>query len=151
MGSCEALTVGTPIVVNVTGGLQDQCGFQKDDGTYLSAEDYIELGSNHRGEYTKCGEWAKPVFPKTISLMGSPPTPYIFDDRCTYEDAGDALLEWYNMGAEERERCGNLGKDFVKDKDIAMDAAQMGQGFIDSMSSALDKWEPKPKYTLEAV
>ena len=27
LGSCEALTVGTPIVVNVTGGLQDQCGF----------------------------------------------------------------------------------------------------------------------------
>ena len=32
LGSCEALTVGTPIIVNVTGGLQDQCGFRDDDG-----------------------------------------------------------------------------------------------------------------------
>ncbi len=151
LGSCEALTVGTPIVVNVTGGLQDQCGFQKEDGTYLSAEDYVELGSNHRGQYTECGEWAKPVFPATISLMGSPPTPYIFDDRCTYEDAGEALLEWYNVGPDERERCGNLGREFVKNKNIGMDAAEMGQGFIDSMDGAFDNWKPKPKYTLEVV
>ena len=83
--------------------------------------------------------------------MGSPPTPYIFDDRCTYEDAGEALLEWYNVGPDERERCGNLGRDFVKNKNIGMDAADMGQGFIDSMDGAFDNWKPKPKYTLEVV
>ena len=26
---------GTPIIVNVTGGLQGQCGFKKSDGKYL--------------------------------------------------------------------------------------------------------------------
>ena len=96
LGSLEALTVGTPIIVNVTGGLQDQCGFQKrlglnEDGHYLTAEDYVELGSNHRGEYKEHGEWVKPVFPTNISLCGSPLTPYIFDDRCSYEDAGEAF------------------------------------------------------------
>ena len=50
LGSLESLHAGTPIVVNVTGGLQDQCGFKK-DGKYLTEEDYVELGSNHRGEY----------------------------------------------------------------------------------------------------
>ena len=30
LGSAEALTCGTPIVVNVTGGLQDQCGFKNE-------------------------------------------------------------------------------------------------------------------------
>ena len=28
LGTCESLMAGTPIIVNVTGGLQDQCGFQ---------------------------------------------------------------------------------------------------------------------------
>ena len=75
LGSAEALTVGTPIIVNVTGGLQDQCGFRDGDGNLLSPDDYIELGSNHRGKYKTHGEWVKPVYPASISLQGSPPTP----------------------------------------------------------------------------
>ena len=34
--------------VNVTGGLQDQCGFRvKGSGKLLTAEDYVEIGSLH--------------------------------------------------------------------------------------------------------
>ena len=40
LGTCESLMCGTPIVVNVTGGLQDQCGFKKEDGSYLTVDDY---------------------------------------------------------------------------------------------------------------
>ena len=102
LGSCEALTVGTPIIVNVTGGLQDQCGFKKEDGSYLTVDDYIQLGSNHTGTYKEHGEWVKPVWPSNISLQGSPPTPYIFDDRCRYQDAGDAIRYWYDKGDDGR-------------------------------------------------
>ena len=77
LGSAEALTVGTPIIVNMTGGLQDQCGLRDDSGNLLTPDDYIELGSNHRGKYKTHGEWVKPVYPASISLQGSPPTPYI--------------------------------------------------------------------------
>ena len=35
LGSLESLTAGTPIVVNVTGGMQDQCGFKNDKGEYF--------------------------------------------------------------------------------------------------------------------
>ena len=151
LGSCEALSVGTPIVVNVTGGLQDQCGFKNEKGEYLTADDYIELGSNHRGTYLKHGEWVKPVFPTNRSLQGSPMTPYIFDDRCDYEEAGQCLLEWYKAGSEERERCGNKGIEFVKDKNISMDSKEMCGKFIESMDSAFNKFEQKPRYIMEAV
>ena len=100
LGSAEALTVGTPIIVNMTGGLQDQCGLKDDDGNLLTAEDYIELGSNHRGKYKTHGEWVKPVYPASISLQGSPPTPYIWDDRCNPEDVAVNLREFYDMGRE---------------------------------------------------
>jgi glycosyltransferase involved in cell wall biosynthesis len=106
LGSLEALHAGKNIVVNVTGGMQDQCGFKKEDGTYLTAEDYVELKSNHRGTYKEHGEWVEPVFPSNISCQGSPMTPYIFDDRASFEDAGDALLKMFHKGSEERERCG---------------------------------------------
>ena len=151
LGSCEALTCGTPIVVNVTGGLQDQCGFKNEKGEYLTADDYVELGSNHRGTYLNHGEWVKPVFPTNRSLQGSPMTPYIFDDRCDYEEAGQCLLEWYKAGSEERERCGNKGIEFVKDKNISMDSKEMCGKFIESMDSAFNKFEQKPRYIMEAV
>jgi len=151
LGSCEALTVGTPIIVNVTGGMQDQCGFKKEDGKYLTAEDYVELGSNHRGEYKEHGEWVKPVFPSNISCQGSPMTPYIFDDRVQYEDAGEALYEWYKVGREERERCGEKGIEFVKNKMVGMDSIIMSNSFIESMETAFKKWKPRERYTMEVI
>jgi len=150
LGSCESLHCGTPIIVNVTGGLQDQCGFKNEKGEYLTAENYVELQSNHRGEYKEHGEWVKPIFPSNISLAGSPLTPYIFDDRCSFEDAGEALLEWYKVGPEERERCGELGRQFVNG-DGRMTAKHLSDSFIENIDTCLENWKPREKYTLEAV
>ncbi|MBC8427902.1 MAG: glycosyltransferase [Candidatus Pelagibacter sp.] len=151
LGSCEALSVGTPIIVNVTGGLQDQCGFKKKDGKYITADEYIFLGSNHKGEYKEHGEWVKPIFPSNISLQGSPLTPYIFDDRCSSDDAGEAIGYWYEMGKEERDRCGDLGLQFVKDKNVGMDSKEMGNRFIEAIDETFEKWKPRKRYSLEAV
>tara|TARA_Y100000034_G_scaffold35472_1_gene43467 strand:- start:2262 stop:3662 length:1401 start_codon:yes stop_codon:yes gene_type:complete len=156
LGSCEALSVEKPIVVNVTGGLQDQCGFRKMQGNgewdYYTPDDYVTYKSNHDGSMgNQHGEWVKPVFPSNISLQGSPVTPYIFDDRCRYQDAGDALKYWYDVGKEERERCGKLGYKFVKNKKIGMDAKEMANNFVESMETAFERWSPKARYTLEAV
>tara|TARA_B100000131_G_scaffold2849_1_gene3021 strand:- start:22032 stop:23396 length:1365 start_codon:yes stop_codon:yes gene_type:complete len=149
LGSAEALTVGTPIIVNVTGGLQDQCGFRDDDGNLLTPDDYVELGSNHKGRYKEHGEWVKPVWPTSRSLQGSPPTPYIWDDRCEPEDAAIALREFYDMGRDERKRLGGLGKKFCEENQ--MTAKAMGQNFIDSMDGAFDNWEPRQRYYMEKI
>jgi len=160
LGSCEALTVGKMIVVNVTGGLQDQCGFYEremaPDGSgyvqkHLTEDDYIELKSNHDKKIEDHGDWVKPVWPSNISLQGSPATPYIFDDRCKYQDAGEALKYLYDLGQEEREKRGNLGYKFVKDNNIGMDSKEMGKRFMNSMDTAFEKWTPKQRFTLEEV
>jgi len=151
LGSCEMLHTGGVIVVNVTGGLQDQCGFKKEDGAYLTAEDYVELQSNHRGTYMNHGEWVKPVFPSNISLAGSPMTPYIFDDRCSFEDAGECLLEWYKAGPEERERCGEIGRQWVQSDDARMTAKHLSESFIKNIDATFENWKPREQYTLEAV
>ena len=151
LGSCEMLHAGGCIVINVTGGLQDQCGFKNEKGEYLTAEDYVELGSNHRGTYKEHGEWVKPVFPSNISLAGSPLTPYIFDDRCQYEDAGEALLDWYKVGPEERERCGEIGRQWVQGGDSRMTGKYMSDSFIKNIEKTLKSWKPREQYTLEVV
>ena len=149
LGSAEALTVGTPIIVNVTGGLQDQCGFRKEDGEFLTPDDYINLGSNHRGDYKNHGEWVKPVYPSNISLQGSPPTPYIWDDRCQPEDVAPLLRELYDMGRKERKRLGALGTKFCEENH--MTAETMGQNFINSMNVAFENWKPSKRYTMEKI
>ena len=148
LGSAEALTVGTPIIVNVTGGLQDQCGFKK-DGEFLTPEDYIELGSNHLGTYKDHGEWVKPVYPASRSLQGSPPTPYIWDDRCNPEDVAPLLRDFYDMGRKERKKLGKLGAEFCNENQ--MTAKEMGNNFIKSMNGAFENWKPKNRYTMEKV
>ena len=149
LGTCESLMCGTPIVVNVTGGLQDQCGFKKEDGSYLTVDDYnADLQSNHRGKYKEHGEWVFPVFPSNISLQGSPPTPYIYDDRPSFEDAADGLKHFYDMGADGRQECGEKGVEFVQLEEIGMTAEHMSNRFIKDMDTAFEKWTPRKRYTL---
>ena len=93
----EAMLAGNPIIANVTGGMQDQMRFQDDKGLWFTPDENIP--SNHRGTYKTHGPWAFPVFPTSISIVGSPPTPYIFDDRCEASDAANQLTEVYNLGS----------------------------------------------------
>jgi len=75
LGTCESLMAGTPIIVNVTGGLQDQCGF-KLKNKFVTYHDYKEIKSFHDDKKWKdnpdltWGDWVKPVWPSTRSLQG---------------------------------------------------------------------------------
>ena len=153
LGTCESLMAGTPIIVNVTGGMQDQCGFKLRD-KLLNYRDYGAIKSLHNwknwenNEELTWGEWVKPVWPKTRSLMGSVPTPYIFDDRCDWEDAADRLKEWYEMDKDERRKCGIKGHYFVKSTDSNMSAKNMCRLFYEHMETAMEKFEPRKKFNI---
>jgi glycosyltransferase involved in cell wall biosynthesis len=156
LGTCESLMCGTPIIVNVTGGLQDQCGFRLKD-KLLTYEDYSEIHSLHdwrKWENNKDlthGEWVKPVWPRSRSLQGSPPTPYIFDDRCDWIDVSERINEWYEMSKEEREECGFKGHEFVTGDEAMMSARHMGQLFTEHMNTAFEKWTPRKRYEVIKV
>ncbi len=153
LGTCESLMCSTPISVNVTGGMQDQCGFRYKD-KLLTYEDYSWVHSLHEAELWKededltWGEWVKPVWPSNRSLQGSIPTPYIFDDRPRFEDFADALKGWYDMEPEKRRECGMKGHEFVMGDDAMMSAKAMSQNFIDHMDTAFEKWTPRKRYTI---
>ena len=152
LGTAESLMAGVPIIVNVTGGLQDQCGFKNDDGKILSENDYTtEWGSNHDGRYKEHGSWVKPVWPASRNLQGSPPTPYIFDDRCKWEDAADAIMEWYKTPKEERDAAGLLGREYCLLEETGISAINMGKRFIKDMDKAFKEWTPLSRYTLYEV
>ena len=156
LGTCESLMCGTPIIVNVTGGLQDQCGFRLKD-KHITYQDYKDIHTLHdwrkweHNEDLTHGEWVKPVWPKVRSLQGSPPTPYIIDDRADFMEVTDRIQDWYDMDKVERRRCGIKGHYFVKSDDAMMSARHMGQLFTEHMNTAFDKWTPRERYEVHKV
>ena len=156
LGTAEALMAETPIVVNVTGGLQDQCGF-KIKGKHVTHEDYSEIHSFHDDKKWKdnpdltWGEWVNPVWPATRSLQGSLPTPYIFDDRPRWDDTADRLKEWYDTSKEERKQAGEIGREWMLKEEIGMSCKLMCSRFIRDMDLAFSKWTPRKRFTLYKV
>jgi glycosyltransferase involved in cell wall biosynthesis len=139
----EALLAGLPIIANVTGGMQDQMRFVK-DGKWMDFDQ--DFPSNHRGTIKECGEWAFPVFPTSRSLVGSVPTPYIFDDRCEPEDAADQIEAVYNLGPEERQRRGNTGREWALGDEAGFTSEKMGNRIIKYVDELFDTWQPREKY-----
>jgi len=148
LSTAESLMSGTPIIVNVTGGLQDQCGFVDENNKYLSEKEHYneEWGSNHDQKYKKCGKWVKPVFPNNRSLAGSPPTPYIFDDRVDWQEVAIKIKEFYDIGHDERKECGKSGRKYLIENN--MTANKMGELFINYIDYTLNNFTPKKRFTI---
>jgi glycosyltransferase involved in cell wall biosynthesis len=141
----EALVVGLPIIANVTGGMQDQMRFVK-DGVWVDFD--ADFPSNHRGTIKEHGKWAFPVYPTSRSLVGSVPTPYIFDDRCEPEDAADRIEEVYNLGVEGRKEAGDAGREWALGDEAGFTSEKMGNRVIDALEELFETWEPREKYEL---
>ena len=148
LSSTEAILSGTPIINNVTGGLQDQCGFEDENGEWIRFDG--EFATNHTGKYKKHGSWVKPVFPSNRSLQGSPQTPYIFDDRVQFEDVADAIRYWYDMSELERGTRGLAGRQWAMDNGLT--AEQMGNKMISMFNDLFTMHqESRPMYTVTKV
>ena len=142
----EAMMAGKMVIANTTGGMQDQMRFVDKKGNWIEFDE--KFPSNHRGTYKECGKWAVPVFPSNLSLVGSVPTPYIFDDRCNAEDVAQALNQIYSLTPEEREERGKSAYEWVTSDESRMSARKMCQNMIESIDDTLDTFTPKFSYEL---
>jgi len=88
LSTLESLSCGTPIIANMTGGLQEQIT----DGTEM---------------------FGIPLFPSSKAIIGSQEIPYIYEDRLSRDHVLSALSNMYDMGPEERSRLGALGRKHV--------------------------------------
>ena len=150
LATAESVMAGTPIIVTVTGGLQDQCGFRdRGTGKLLTAEDYVEIGSlhdRHKKAGVVYGDWVRPIWP-VRSTTGSVPTPYIFDDRIDFEDVAPLIMDFYQMGREERKAAGLKGRNhFLGEGNLSKEA--MCDALVEGMEGAFANWKPKQKFKL---
>ena len=148
LATAESVMAGTPIIVNVTGGLQDQCGFTL-DGKLLEAEDYIKIGSLHewrKWEKTvKAGEWSTPIWSRAQALAGSVPTPYIWDDRVDVDEVAEKILEVYNTPKDVRKANGLKGREaFIND--MGLTHTNMCQQLENGIEDVFQNWKPRERF-----
>ena len=121
LGTLESLSCGTPIIVTMTGGLQEQV--------------------------TDGDEWfGEGIHPSSKALIGSQLVPYIYEDRISGEDFVNALLKMYNMNPSERQDLGKKGREHVI-KNYNFD--QFNKKWVDLMLDIHEKngsWENRKNY-----
>ena len=88
LATLESLSCGTPIIVNMTGGLQEQI---------TNGEEWYGIG----------------IQPASKAIIGSQSVPYIYEDRINKEDLITALNQIYNMTPNERKLIGMKGRNHV--------------------------------------
>jgi glycosyltransferase involved in cell wall biosynthesis len=89
LATLESLACGTPIIVNMTGGLQEQI-----------------MGVD--------GPFGFPIYPVSKSIIGSQQVPYIYEDRVSKEQVFTALDKMYALSTEERHDLGLKGAKHVE-------------------------------------
>ncbi len=144
----ESIMCETPVIVTVTGGLQDQIGQIDDVGNPVQFN--RDFGSNCTEKYKKYGRWARAVFPAVRSIQGSIPTPYIFDDISRWEDISESILYWYLFkrdNKEEYEKCGKEGRRWATNEG-GINSKNMCEQFIKAMDFTLDNYVKPKKFKL---
>ena len=142
----EAVLAGTPIIANVTGGMQDQMRFVDENGKWFTPS--ADVPSNHRGTYKEHGEWAFPVYPTSRSIQGSPPTPYIYDDRCKWEDAEARIKECYELGRAELKRRGKVGREWFLGDEAGFTADHQAIRVMEAFTELFEVWEPRNDFDM---
>jgi glycosyltransferase involved in cell wall biosynthesis len=140
----EAMMAGTMSIVNVTGGIQDQCRFEDENGNWIDFS--ADFPSNHKGTYTKHGQWVEPIFAASTTLVGSVPTPYIYEDRVTPEQIAQALLNVYNMSPQQRDTNAEKGRQWAMGPEAGFTSEHMANRIIDVCDEGLAAFVPRPSY-----
>lgn len=145
LGTAESLMAGTPIIVTVTGGLQDQCGFRDDNGKLV--EFTPEWGSNSDGKYRNHGKWVTPIYPAARMVQGSIQTPYILADYGKWEDAAEAMMFWYLMPTQERKTRGLAGREYCLGEGN-LNSDYMCQTMAEGLDAMMSNWKGRERFNL---
>ena len=121
LATLESLSCGTPIIVNMTGGLQEQV---------TDGKEWFGIG----------------LEPAATALIGSQAVPYIYEDRVSEEQVVTALKEMYNMSKEDREKMGSLGTQYVREN---YNFDKFNKSWIDLIDSVVERygsWDTRKGY-----
>ena len=129
LGTLESLSCGTPIIVNMTGGLQEQV---------TDGKEFFGI----------------PIHPASKAIIGSQNVPYIFEDRVDKKQFIDALEKMYKMSKEERKEMGLKGRRHVLSNYSYEKYQSRWVEIIDEVHQKWGSWDNKKQnklWTMEVV
>tara|TARA_R100000388_G_C7244878_1_gene164217 strand:- start:5502 stop:6767 length:1266 start_codon:yes stop_codon:yes gene_type:complete len=121
LSTLESLACGTPIIVNMTGGLQEQI-----------------MGEG--------GPFGFPIYPTSKSIIGSQQVPYIYEDRISKEQLHSALDKMYWLSPEGRHEIGMKGAKHVHEN---YNFEKFGEKWVNLMLKVHEQhgsWETRKGY-----
>tara|TARA_Y100000034_G_C6886623_1_gene407167 strand:+ start:62 stop:1312 length:1251 start_codon:yes stop_codon:yes gene_type:complete len=121
LSTLESLSCGTPIIVNMTGGLQEQV---------TDGKNWFGVG----------------IEPSSKAVIGSQDIPYIYEDRISKQDFLDALEKIYNMSEEEKIKISLQGMKHV-DKNYKFEKyISEWKKIITDIHTRYGSWETRTGY-----
>lgn len=107
LATFESLACETPIVVNMTGGLQEQVTPVEE------VTEELMLKRNREADPVTVYEHGVGIEPCSKTVIGSQQVAYIYEDRISEKDFVKALETMYNLSPEERKKMGKAGREHV--------------------------------------
>jgi hypothetical protein len=126
--------------------------FEDENGEWIKFTE--EFGSNHHGKYRTHGIWANPVFPSNISLIGSVPTPYIYDDRANPKDVAYQIRNIWStkhLYPNSYDEACKAARKWVTSDESMMSARWMSKNFIDAINETLSNWKPREQFSFTKI
>ena len=121
LSTLESLSCGTPIVVNMTGGLQEQV---------TNGKDYFGFG----------------IEPASKAVIGSLQVPYIYEDRISKQDFHNALDKCLKMSSKAYKKMSAKGREHVMKNYNFEDYEKNWVKAIDEMVEKHGSWETRKGY-----
>ena len=122
LATLESLSCGTPIIVTLTGGLQDQIS----DG-----ETTFGVG----------------ITPSSKAIIGSQQVPYIYEDRICKEDFLEAMMNIYEMPQADREALGSKARAWTEDEFGFEKFIQRWDSLFTHVMETQGSWDDRRGYT----
>ena len=122
LGTSESMACETPIIVNMTGGLQEQV---------TDGEEWFGIG----------------IQPASKCVVGSQDVPYIYEDRPSKEEFIAAMNKMMNMSAEEREELGRKGRKHLEDNFSFTKLMERWDQVLTKVHNDFGSWDTRKGYT----
>jgi len=121
LSTLESLSCGTPIIVNMTGGLQEQV---------TDGEEWFGVG----------------IEPNSKAVIGSQDIPYIYEDRIGKDDFVNALVKMFELTKEQRLELGAKGREHVMKNYNFEDFIKRWPELLEDIHNRYGSWETRKGY-----
>lgn len=142
LATFESLACETPIIVTLTGGLQEQVVNMKN---IAMSQKYVDERNICDNKIIKCDHGIG-IVPSSCSVIGSQLVHFIYEDVISKNDFINALIKFYNSSKEEKLEWGKKGREYILENYNFENFAAKWDEIITHVHDKHGSWENRKLY-----